>query len=327
MFDSVWSDAEWQIRDAQTRARALSAPSAARACLVRHGRAVLKKYSTSFFIVTRFLPPAKRAQVNLVYAAVRYPDEIVDSLALTAEQRARKLQHWRAEFERARQLGTLQDALLNGVPVILAGMAEVMRETGIPAEYYHAFLDAMYADVYPRRYGSLDDLIENYIYGSAIVVGYFLVHIYGATDHSRAMESARRLGIALQLTNFIRDVADDSHRGRLYLPLDLLRAHGVEGTSFESPAGRAALTEVVRAIAGTAAAEYDLARAGLDAFQPDCRLAIEACISVYSELNRRVGASAELLRRESVPISRKFSVLPASKYWRLPLAYMGLEPA
>lgn len=332
MQNRNWSETEWQLLDARTRVQALRQKSDALSLqsLVRHGRCVLKKYSTSFFIVTRFLPPLKRAQVDMLYAGVRYPDEIVDTFDLTPARKQQKLELWRQQFDRAME-APLRESLVDGTPVILAGLAEVFRTNDIPAGYYHDFLDAMQADISPRRYDSLEDLVDNYIFGSAIVVGYFLAYIYGAnssSDLDRALDASRRLGIALQLTNFIRDVSEDKGRGRLYLPLDMLTARGVNDRSFGSPLGHAALAEVVRELAGVAQDHYAAARMNLDAFSPDCRLAIDACIRVYGELNARVAASqSPLEQRESVSLSRKFSVLPPSKYWRLPLAYMGLEPA
>jgi 15-cis-phytoene synthase len=325
---AAWTEQTWQVRDAVTRARALAAQddAAARHAIVRFSRGVLKRYSTSFFIVTRFLPPAKRAQVDMLYAAVRYPDEVVDSFPLSAATRLRRIERWRGEFERALAAGSIREALLDGAPTILAGWAQVTREAAIPAAYYHSFLDAMQADIKPRRYGSLDDLIENYIYGSAIVVGYFLAHIYGATDPQRAMLASRRLGIALQLTNFIRDIAEDRSRGRLYLPLDMLAVRGIAPAAMKD-APAEVIADIARELASRAAADYAYAAANLSAFSADCRMAIDACIRVYGELNERVANGASLLQRQSVPLRRKFRVLPPSKYWRLPLAYMGLEPA
>jgi 15-cis-phytoene synthase len=330
---TTWSHTEWVRQDAEVRARALGRTPGSdeeRRALVRFGRTVLRQFSTSFFIVTRFLPPLKRAQVDMIYAAVRYPDEIVDTLPFDVPTRRRLLARWRADYDAALEAGSIREAMLQGLPVILAGMAQVTRETGLPPQYYHSFLDAMEADIEPRAYATLDDLIENYIYGSATVVGYFLVYVYGSTtprDFQRAMYAARELAIALQLTNFLRDVNEDQSRGRLYLPADMLAQHGFQG-DFRSPTGRDALENTVRDLARYADRAYAQAKANLDAFAPDCRMAIDSCIRVYGELNRRVANGTTVLeRRESVPLRRKLSVLPSSKYWRLPLAWMGLEPA
>ena len=229
----VWSREEWALRERRAREAALSSPSerAAWRALNREARRVMRAYTTSFFIVSRFLPRAKREEVEAVYAAVRYPDEVVDTFPLDAGERLRLLEEWGAHYEIGIGCASLREALSRGVPAHLAAFTRVVCKRGIPAEHYRAFLGAMRLDTRPRPFETLDDLIRSYVYGSAVVVGYFLTHVYGARDpHSfgRALGSARDLGVALQLTNFLRDVAEDQRRGRVYLPLDALRAEGIE---------------------------------------------------------------------------------------------------
>ena len=324
----VWSLAQWRQLDAETRQRALAISpddeswryTAARA------RTVLKTYSTSFFIVTRFLPPAKRAQVEAIYAAVRYPDEVVDSFPLPLQERSPLLEEWAEGYEEALRTQTFREALRLGVPVFVAAFAKVVREAGIPHEHYRAFLEAMRLDLHPRPFATLDDLIDSYIYGSAIVVGYFLAYVYGSpspADFPRALESARDLGIALQLTNFLRDVAEDQRRGRVYLPQDLLRQAGIERMDATDPAQLAPLNQVLGHLTALTEEYYNRSEATLDAFNPDSRVAIRACIDVYRQLNRQIASSPRgILHRESVPMREKFRVLPSSKYWRLPLAFL-----
>ena len=325
----AWSESDWELIERQTRARALRAGSedAAWKIIVRQARAVLRAYSTSFFIVTRFLPSRKRSQVEAVYAAVRYPDEIVDSFRLSPVERMRRLDDWAGQYEDALAADSIKESLRRRTPCFLAGFSRVVREAAIPPEHYRSFIGAMRLDVCPRRFSTLDDLIDSYVYGSAIVVGYFLAYIYGATsadDFARAMESARHLGIALQLTNFLRDVGEDRRRGRLYLPLDMLRDEGAPEADAADPRQREAIHRVLRRMAAVAEDHYARAAAGLDAFSADSRTAIRACINVYRRLNDRISrAPCSLTRRESVPMSEKFRALPPSKYWRLPLAYLS----
>lgn len=326
----VWNMDAWATLEKRTRARALAAGTeqAAWRVLAREAQRVMRAYTTSFFIVSRFLPLRKRREVEAVYAAVRYPDEIVDTFPLTTDERIRLLDQWQSDYETGLRCATLAEALSKNVPCFLAAFTKVVRERSIPAEYYRAFLDAMRRDTKPGPFGTLDDLIENYIYGSAVVVGYFLTYIYGARsqkDFGRALASARALGIALQLTNFLRDVAEDQRRGRVYLPQDVLRSRGiVELADFDTADQwqQSALAEVVQQLAGVAASYYALAAKDLDAFSPDCQLAIQACIKVYGRLNERIASSSGVSRRrESVPLREKFQALPPSKYWRIPLAY------
>ena len=102
--NETWSEAEWNLLEQRTQRAAAEAGSEAEAwkIIVRQARVVLREYSTSFFIVTRFLPPEKRDKVEAIYAAVRYPDEIADTFPISAEERAARLdrQQPRGRFPR-----------------------------------------------------------------------------------------------------------------------------------------------------------------------------------------------------------------------------------
>jgi len=327
--EEPWSQSRWDRLDRETRALALAAPTeeAAWEIITRRARAVMRAYTTSFFIVTRFLPAMKRARVEAIYAAVRYPDEIVDTFHLSEGQRLALLDEWESGYEAGLDAASIREALEKGSPCFLACFTRVVRDACIPVEHYGAFVEAMRRDARPSVFATLDDLIEYYVYGSAIVVGYFLTHVYGPAssgDFARALSSARSLGIALQLTNFLRDVGEDQRRGRLYLPLDMLGEEGITRPDVTDARQHAALSRVLRRLAAITEGYYREAEDGLDAFAPDCRIAIRACIDVYRQLNDRIARSPQgILHRESVPMSDKFRVLPASKYWRLPLAYLG----
>jgi phytoene synthase len=258
---------------------------------------------------------------------VRYPDEVVDTFPLADAERRNLLDRWGEGYETGLASSSLEEALRGGTPCFLAAFTKVVRERRIPAEHYRTFLDAMRRDTDPRPFETLEDLIENYVYGSAVVVGFFLTHVYGARDESefgRALRSARSLGIALQLTNFLRDVAEDRRRGRVYLPQDMLREAGISEPDARDERQRQALGLVLRRLARVANDYYAAALADLDAFSPDCRMAINACINVYGRLNERIADNSRgISHRESVPLREKFGVLPPSKYWRIPLAYLS----
>lgn len=323
-----WSIEKWNSVERLTRTRALNAKSEKDSwqIITKEARGVMRNYTTSFFIVSRFLPAIKRAKVEIIYSAVRYPDEIVDTFHIDTKSKNSLLNEWRKNYEVSLSCDSIRDSMQSGVPPFLAAFAEIVKESGIPKDHYHAFLDAMQRDVEPQPFSTLEDLIDNYIYGSAIVVGYFLAYVYGAKkeeDFERALRSASDLGIALQLTNFLRDVGEDERRGRVYLPQDLLREFGIEKLNVKDGNQHFALAQVLNHLALIADDYYKKSKANLDAFSPDCRLAIDACIKVYSRLNERIAKNKEgIKRRESVPMSEKFKVLPPSKYWRIPLAYL-----
>ncbi len=326
--EAVWTEAAWTAAFERTRARAGAAGAAsARREVVRACRGVMRAYTTGFYLVSRFLPRRKRDDVEVIYASVRYPDEVVDTFPLAPEEQTARLDRWARAYEAALSIGTLRQRLVAGIPFPLAAFADIVRATGLPAEHYRAFLGAMRLDVHPRPFATMDDLVGSYVYGSAVVVGFFLTYVYGASSpgaFGRALDSARELGIGLQLTNFLRDVAEDQRRGRCYLPADLLRAEGIGRPDAFDPAQAGPLARVVKRMAETARGHYAKARADLDAFAPDTRIAIEACIEVYACLNDRILSSDRgLAHRESVPMREKLRPLPASKYWRIPLAYLA----
>jgi phytoene synthase len=215
-----------------------------------------------------------------------------------------------------------------GCNPFLAAFTEIVKANSIPAEYYRAFMQAMRFDLAPRPFESLEELIDGYIYGSATVVGYFLTHVYGARDtesFDKAMRCAKDLAIALQITNFARDFSDDHYRGRFYVPLQLLRQSGLPTGAQPPCTDNKTLLAARRKMAEYAKAKYSKASANVQYFNPDSQMAIESCIKVYSLLNDKVLQSdTKLGARVSVPAAHKFAVLPASKYWRLPLSYAGL---
>jgi len=320
-----WNPEHWKQIEAALRRdlRGASDDEAAWKYVTHAALRIMSQYSTSFYIVSRFLPPHKRECVEVIYASVRYPDEVVDSFDIPDTQRLQRLDEWSDNYEKALRINDLRGAVAEGVTPLLAAFAKVLRETRIPPEHYRAFLGAMRMDVLPRPFQTLNDLIESYVYGSAIVVGYFLAHVYGPARPELMPDTlacARDLAIALQLTNFIRDVREDRRRGRIYLPQDLLHSAGADMDRLNDPVNRKRIIGVIHQVAAFAEDAYHRAAENLEVFAPDSRAAIKACIDVYRKLNQRIIASDDcIIRRESVSGWRKFMALPTRKYWHLPL--------
>lgn len=323
--DNVWDKDEWDRKETENRAAVLATENetAARKVAARWGRRVLRSYSSSFYAVTRFLPRDKRADVEMVYAAVRYPDEVVDTFNISTVEKIEELDYWEALFKTSGHSADIKSNVAVGVPVTVAGFRDVLRRNSIPDAYYVDFLAAMRRDIAPSRFTDWNDLIENYIYGSATVVGYFLAHIYGAAA-GRTLEDclrgARSLAIALQLTNFARDVADDAARGRCYLPEHTAANPDSSLVDVVLAQNTDVVLEAKHLLAEEAALWYERARKGVNAFSPDSVIAISSCLRLYSALNDRILANTHPLVRESLSFREKLSVLPKSKYWRLPAA-------
>lgn len=183
------------------------------------------KHGKTYFLATRLLPLAKRPYVHALYGFARYADEIVDDLSstLTPEEKRNWLTTWSAGILKDIEKGKSSDAI--GLALI-----DTINRWQIPHYYFEAFLHSMAMDLTITEYPTYEALSE-YVYGSAAVIGLEMVHILGVTKPELLEETligAKKLGIAFQLANFIRDIGEDLQRGRIYLPLDELQAFGID---------------------------------------------------------------------------------------------------
>lgn len=179
---------------------------------------VEKKHGTSYYIATLFFPKKIKEAVFILYAFVRTPDEYVDNPREGSDPRTNLIQ-WKSDWEHAYKTGTSDNDLL-------IATAEVFKMYTIPFDLSIEFIDAMIQDVTVSRYETYQEL-QAYMRGSAQVVGLMLTYIMGYKD-PRAFEYAEKLGEAMQLTNFLRDIQEDYvSRGRIYLPQEDMRSYGV----------------------------------------------------------------------------------------------------
>ncbi|PSO51758.1 MAG: phytoene synthase [Actinobacteria bacterium QS_5_72_10] len=193
-------------------------------------RRVHAAHGRTYYLATRLLPPARRAHVHALYGFARYADDLVDhaALAWTPAQRREALEAWSAELVQALE-GEARSAPRD--PVLRAA-AHTITTLGIESGDVRAFLGSMAMDLTVTRYPTFDDL-HGYVAGSGAAIGAMMLPVLGCHD-PRARPPARSLGIAFQLTNFLRDVAEDWDRGRLYVPLADLEAFGVTEWDFHA---------------------------------------------------------------------------------------------
>ena len=327
-FMGEWTPNEWGNFEESYLNDLKSSSDTSLNVAVKFSRKVLKTHSTSFFIVTRFLPKFMRDEVELVYGSVRFPDEIVDSFDIKNDEKKALLSNWRNKYRLALESGSFEDSINKDVPILLAGFTEVVKKYSIPSSYYESFLDAMELDVEPRDFEDTDDLINNYVYGSAIVVGYFLAYVYGSSqidNFEETLKSSKELGIALQLTNFIRDINEDLKRGRVYIPKTILNNNGIDLKNYGNNVNQntSSINAARMELASIANKYYKESEKGIESFSPESRVAIKACIELYGKLNDRIiSRGNDIKNRESLSWSEKLGALPSSKYWKLPIAYL-----
>lgn len=184
-------------------------------------RELNRAHGTTYYWSTYLLPKAKRPHVHALYGFCRFADDVVDDLGpAPVEEREQALTGFGDRFFTALEQGGSDD-------IVLKAVVHTVREYGIDPECFRRFLRSMAMDLTVASYETYDDL-AGYMDGSAAVIGEMMLPILGPPDLATATPPARALGDAFQLTNFLRDVAEDLDRGRVYIPQEDLRRFGAD---------------------------------------------------------------------------------------------------
>ncbi|MEU3776871.1 phytoene/squalene synthase family protein [Streptomyces sp. NPDC032472] len=271
-------------------------------------------HGKTYFLATRLLPAERRPAVHALYGFARWADDIVDSpdRRVGGGRRGAHL----AALERC-----MDSALRHGVcdePVVLA-LADTARRYAIRHSHFRDFMAAMRSDLVVTDYAGYADL-RAYMHGSAAVIGLQMLPVLGTVvPHEEAEPHAAALGVAFQLTNFLRDVGEDLDRGRVYLPADLLAGHGVDrellrrcrDTGRQDRRVHAALREfeaLTRRV-------YREAEPGLAMLDPVSRPCIRTAYVLY-------GSILDAVARDGYPVLHRRAVVPGRQ--RAAVAARGL---
>ena len=180
----------------------------------KQAEVITADHSKSFHFASRLLPEEKRSAVRVLYAFCRTVDDIVDEA--TDNERESRLDYWRRMIE----TGSHDDNDL-----VAAAWADTLTRYHIPRHYALQLIDGVNRDIFQARYQTFDEL-ATYCYGVASTVGLMSMYIVGFQSNT-AVPYAIKLGVALQMTNILRDVGEDYRNGRLYLPREELAFHGI----------------------------------------------------------------------------------------------------
>lgn len=227
-------------------------------------------HSRSFSLASRLLPRDTRRAVHALYAFCRTVDDIVDK---PTDNAGSALERWRTPEQLARQ----PDA----DPVAVA-WTDARARFQIPDGYAQQLIDGVARDLHQDRYETFGEL-ATYAYGVASTVGFMSMHIVGFR-HKAAIPYALRMGIALQLTNVLRDVGEDWRQGRLYLPRQELEAFGIGDADLEAGVVTERWRALMRFQIGRACRLYAESWPGLALLASQGRLAIAAAADFYSAI-------------------------------------------
>jgi phytoene synthase len=270
-------------------------------------RELHRRHGRTYYLATRLLPAWKRRHVHALYGFTRHADEIVDRTEdRPPAERAARLEEWSARFVAGLHGEPVDDPLL---PAVLHTIAEFDLDRGD----FVSFLSSMAMDLTVASYPTYDDLLD-YMEGSAAVIGTMMLPVLGSTDPVAAREPARQLGLAFQLTNFIRDVAEDLDRGRTYLPDEDLAKFDItrEDLLAAKAAGRATprIRDLIEYEVTRAQAHYLAAAPGIPLLTPASQACMRTAYVLYGGILDEVAAQGYdvFVRRAVVPRRKRAAV-------------------
>lgn len=250
-------------------------------------RAITSENSKTFYVSSALLPREKKRAVRALYAFCRVTDDLVDRVDAEADPELVQ-----ADLETWRGLA-LNPHPPSDQPVALA-WADARARCGVPIGYAQQLIDGVATDLVKKRYQTFEE-VAAYGYSVASTVGLMAMHIVGFQKNARAraLPYAVKLGVALQVTNILRDVAEDWRNGRLYLPLDELAAYDLNEADIDRFCKDSTRTGTVTAciderwrafmryqIARTRRL-YDEAMPGIALLHPEGRFAIATAADLY----------------------------------------------
>lgn len=268
-----------------------------------HVRLLTASYSKSFYFSARLLPEARRWGTFALYGFCRYADNLIDNprQRSTAELIS-EIGCFARELDLAYRNGESEHPIIK--PFIL-----VAQTFGIPKEYPFDLLKGVQMDLEINRYRTFADLYV-FCYRVASVVGLMMTHVMGYQDES-AFPYAEKLGIAMQLTNILRDVKEDKNMGRIYLPLAEISQYGLTEADFFQENWSDAMREFIKFQVQRAHDYYDQADAGIALLRPESQYAIYSASKIYQGILGKIEARNynPFLGRVFVPFRKKLVIL------------------
>jgi 15-cis-phytoene synthase len=265
---------------------------------------ITKQSNTNFYFSFSLLPKPQREAIHTVYAFCRCTDDIVDE-GTDREQQAALLTRWRLELERSWH-GYSQYPILNQ-------LSHIAHKFKIPAEHFFELIKGMEMDLGRNRYETFDEL-RLYCYRVASTIGLMCIEIFGYKNENSKLY-AENLGIALQLTNILRDIKTDAKKGRIYIPREDLRRFGYSEEDILAHRYTPEFVRLMEFECARARQFYSLADSFLPAEDSPRFFAAKIMETIYLRLLDRIERSRFNVFEKKISISklRKFTV--AIRIW------------
>jgi len=284
----------------------LSLPNAYDYC-----RQIARHHAKTFYLATKFLPKRQQNPIFAMYALLRTVDDLVDLAQdklsngqLTREEINASITDWKVRLQACYEWNPGND------PILMAWQ-DTLRHYSIPIELPLDLIDGVAMDIDFKTFETFDELYV-YCYKVASVVGLMTVEIFGYSD-KKALQHAIDLGIAMQLTNILRDIGEDVDRGRIYLPLEDLRRFDYSREEFMNKTMNSRFIDLMKFQIERARRYYDSADLGIPMLEKNSRLAVGISSRNYSDILKAIEENGYdvFSRRAYRSFYQKISTLPS----------------
>lgn len=253
----------------------------------KYCESVTKTHAKSFYFAAKFLPKEKQKPIYALYALCRSVDDAVDEAGISGERQSiEAIENWKAKLETVYrgELRIAVDELRENefIQLVLAAWQDLLKTYKIPQNLPLELMRGVLTDTRVRRYETFDELYV-YCYRVASTVGLMSSEIFGYAD-ARALENAEALGIAMQLTNILRDVKEDAAMNRIYLPQEDLRKFAVSEEQIFAGRTDENFIRLIKFQIERAKNYYRKAEMGVALLEADARFTVLLALRLYGKI-------------------------------------------
>lgn len=275
-----------------------------------HCRGITRTHAKTFYMATRFLPNQKQRGIFAIYGLCRYLDDLVDEAEdlilnkkVSIEEVDKKL-----ELFKSRLIDVYKGNSVEGP--ILTAFSDTLKKYNISIDLPFQLMEGVRLDLTKNRFGYFSEVYD-YSYKVASVVGLMTSEVFGYAD-KKALQYAADLGIAMQLTNILRDVGEDLNRGRIYLPKNELQMFGLSQEDLFSKARTEHFVRFMKFQIKRARHYYKRSDKGISMLSKDSRLPVYLARHNYSRILDKIEANDYNVfdQRAYLSYTEKLAVLP-----------------
>ena len=280
----------------------------------RYCESVTREHAKSFYFANKFLPKEKQKAVFALYALCRHVDDEVDEAGVSnADEAAASVESWKARLNEVYS-GEVRKTADSEADMVFTAWEDMLSQYGIPKEHPLDLMKGVLMDTHISSYETFDELYL-YCYRVASTVGLMSSEILGYGDES-ALEYAEALGIAMQLTNILRDIREDARMGRIYLPKEDLERFGVTEDQIFSSVFDNSFQNLMEFQIKRAREYYSKGELGIPMLDADSRFCVLLASRIYGQILNEIEKQSlnPFAGRAFTSNSRKLLSVP--KIWR-----------